>query len=126
MLDALIRNPGPRNRGRVSLGTLRRTLPQVRKALDGRLAGQDALTVPRCWPRTTSSTRRSPSCRPRIEELVAPARAMLSCPTRSRGHRKTAALLLVEIGPDMRRFPSHHLASWAGLCAGHNESAGKR
>jgi Transposase IS116/IS110/IS902 family len=51
---------------------------------------------------------------------------MLSCPTRSRGHRKTAALLLMEIGPDMRRFPSHHLASWAGLCAGHNESAGKR
>ncbi|MBU2835225.1 IS110 family transposase, partial [Acidithiobacillus thiooxidans] len=38
-----------------------------------------------------------------------------------------AALLLVEIGDDMKAFGSaDRLASWAGLCPGNNESAGKR
>ena len=38
-----------------------------------------------------------------------------------------AAMLLVEIGTDMRVFGSaERLASWVGLCPGNNESAGKR
>ena len=41
--------------------------------------------------------------------------------------RVSAAILLVELGTDMRRFGgSSNLASWAGLCPGNNESAGKR
>lgn len=40
--------------------------------------------------------------------------------------RRTAEAIVTEIGVDMSRFPTHrHLAAWAGMCPGNNESAGK-
>jgi transposase len=40
---------------------------------------------------------------------------------------QVAETIIAEIGVDMSRFPtSGHLASWAGMCPGNNESAGKR
>jgi transposase len=41
--------------------------------------------------------------------------------------RRAAEVILAEIGLDMLRFKSaSHLASWAGMCPGNHESAGKR
>jgi transposase len=41
--------------------------------------------------------------------------------------RRTAETLIAEIGVDMSQFPTHrHLTSWAGMCPGNEESAGKR
>ena len=41
--------------------------------------------------------------------------------------RRTAEVLVAEIGTDLVRFPSaQHLASWAGMCPGNAESGGRR
>lgn len=41
--------------------------------------------------------------------------------------KRSAEVIVTEMGVDMSRFPTAaHLASWAGLCPGNNESAGKR
>ncbi len=41
--------------------------------------------------------------------------------------KRSAEVIVSEIGIDMNRFPSAaHISSWSGLCPGNNESAGKR
>ena len=41
--------------------------------------------------------------------------------------RRTAEVLVAELGLDLARFPTaRHLASWAGMCSGNHVSAGKR
>jgi transposase len=63
-----------------------------------------------------------------IEEQVSPYAAQRDRLTTIPGvGRRAAETIIAEIGVDMTRFPSPaSLASWAGLCPGNHESAGKR
>lgn len=64
----------------------------------------------------------------RIEEQLAPfAQEVELLKTIPGVSNRTAEVLLAEIGPDLTPFATaNHLASWAGMCPGNNESAGKR
>ena len=64
----------------------------------------------------------------RIEQVLAPFAEQLRLLRTIPGIGTRAAQVLIsEIGVDMSRFPTAaHLASWAGLCPGNNESAGRR
>jgi transposase len=64
----------------------------------------------------------------RIDELFAPFESSLALLADIPGiDRRTAQTIVAEIGVDMSPFPSGaHLASWAGMCPGNYESAGKK
>ena len=64
----------------------------------------------------------------RIEAVMAPfAEAAARIETIPGLGRRAAEVIVAEIGPDVASFPTaRHLASWAGLCPGNDESAGKR
>ena len=63
----------------------------------------------------------------RIEEQMRPfARQLEQLTTIPGVGQATAEVIIAETGGDMGRFrTAGHLASWAGLCPGHHESAGK-
>jgi transposase len=62
-----------------------------------------------------------------VARMVAPFSPLLELLMTIPGvDRRTAEVIVAEIGIDMARFlTAGHLASWAGLCPGNNESAGK-
>jgi transposase len=64
----------------------------------------------------------------KIDEVMAPlSRQVLQLDDVPGIDHRAAHSILAEIGADMSRFPSsEHLCSWAGMCPGNHESAGKR
>ncbi len=60
----------------------------------------------------------------RVNELEATIQLLCTIPGIS---RRTAEVIVAELGTDLTRFPdADHAAAWAGLAPGQNESAGKR
>jgi transposase len=75
-------------------------------------------------PAEAATPPKEPSSAGRVLDLWSALSLLITIPGIS---RRVAEVVLAEIGADMGRFATHqHLASWAGLCPGNNESAGKR
>jgi transposase len=129
MLDALISGThDPELLAGLAKGALRKKLPALRDALRGRFTGHHALLVSHMLAQIDFLDETVATLSERIEELTRPfSREIELLDTIPGVDRRNAEMLLAEIGPDMSRFPSPgHLASWAGLCPGQHESAGRQ
>jgi transposase len=109
-------------------GQLRKKRPELRRALTGRFGSHHRFMVSRLLADIDYVEEASADLSRRIEELLAPfAAAVERLITIPGVQRRTAEVMVAEIGADMSRFPSAaHLSSWAGMCPGNHESAGKR
>jgi transposase len=128
MLDALVAGTtDPDVLAELARGRLRAKLPDLREALEGRFRGHHALLVGQMLSHLDYLDEAIETLSTEVERAIAPFAELLDLLDTIPGvDRRTAELLLAEIGPDMSRFPTAgHLASWAGLCPGNNESAGK-
>ena len=129
MLDALVAGThDPDVLAELAKGALRKKLPALREALQGRFTGHHALLVSQMLAQIDFIDETVATLSERIEELTAPFSTEPELLDTIPGvDRRTAEMPIAEIGPDMSRFPSPgHLASWAGLCPGQHESAGKQ
>lgn len=78
-------------------------------------------------PEPGHSAPSSSTCPDSSEEWLSWQQAMILLDTIPGVARRSAELLLAEVGVDMGRFPSAaHLCKWAGICPGNHESAGKQ
>ena len=69
----------------------------------------------------------APGVEPDVPTEVAWAEAVALLDSAPGISRTLAEIIIAEVGTDMSRFPSEgHLASWAKVCPGNHESAGKR
>ncbi len=109
-------------------GKLKSTTEQMLEALEGNVRPHHRFLVDLHIHQYDALSRAVEAIERRIEGLVVPYRGELDLLQTIPGVKvATAHTLLAEIGPDMSRFPSSaHLVSWAGLCPGHDESAGKK
>jgi transposase len=106
---------------------LRRKIPQLREAVPGRFSDHHAVLVRELLGHLDYLAATEARLDARVDELIAPfvaARDLLM--TIPGIGKRNAEIVIAEIGVDMGRFPTPaHLASWAGVCPGNNESAGK-
>lgn len=105
-----------------------RKIPQLRKALRGQFGKHHVFLVELILKHIDTLDEAINACSEQIAEQINPfVEAVNLLDTIPGIDRKTAEVLISEIGTDMSRFPTaQHLASWAGMCPGNNESAGKR
>ena len=128
MLEALVRGTtDPTVLADLARGRLRTKRPALRQALAGRFRDHHAFLVGHLLGHLDDLDEEIGALTTRVEELLAPFAATLERLDTIPGiSRRTAEGLVAEVGLDMTRFPTPgHLASWAGLCPGQNESAGK-
>lgn len=129
MLEAMISGThDPEVLAELAKGQLRNKLPALREALQGRFTSHHALIVGRQLAHIDFLDEAIADLSERVDEVIAPfANKVALLDTIPGVDKRTAELLIAEIGADMSVFATHrHLASWAGICPGQNESAGKK
>jgi transposase len=103
--------------------------PALREALAGRVTPHHRFMLRQLLDQIDHLDRQVATFDARVEEVMGPleresVRRLDAVPGFD---VRTGQNVIAEIGTDMGRFPSpHHLASWAGICPGNDESAGKR
>src|SRR3954454_5107675 len=109
-------------------GRMRSKLPALRQALEGNFKPHHALIVSHILAHLDYLEETIATLTEEVERRLAP------CATKAENlctitgvAARTSQVILAELGPDMNRFASdRHAASWAKLCPGNDESAGKR
>jgi transposase len=130
MLDALVAGTtDPEVLAELARGQLRKKLAALREALEGRFSAKHALIVGQILAHIDLLDEAIDRLSEAIEEQLGPfgrAQVQLLC-TIPGVQRRAAEVIVAETGADMTRLPTAgHLASWAGVCPGNDESAGKR
>lgn len=128
MLEALVGGTtDPDVLAELARGRLRTKLPALRQALAGRFRPHHAFLVAQLLAHLGYLDEVIETLSTQIAEAITPFADEVKRLDAIPGvNQRTAEVIIAEIGVDMRVFPSAgHLASWAGLCPGNNESAGK-
>lgn len=129
MLEALIGGTrDPNVLSDMARTRMRPKIPELRRALEGRFGSHHAFLLRVHLDHIDHLSSAVERLDAEVETVIAPfdeqVRRLCTIPGVG---RRTAEVMIAEIGVDMARFPTaHHLASWAGMCPGNHESAGKR
>lgn len=109
-------------------GKLRAKLPELEKALEGRVGEHQRFMLARQLTHIDFLNETIEQLDEEIQERMRPFEEQIERLDEIPGvGRRTAEVVVAEVGVDMERFPTErHLASWAGMCPGNHESAGKR
>jgi len=107
---------------------LRSKIPALREALEGRFDHLHSVWIGAILAHVDFLDEQIASLTETIGEQIAPFESAVELLGSIPGvQRRTAEVLIAEIGTDMSVFPTaKHLASWAGQCPGNDQSAGKR
>ena len=129
MLDLLVAGEtDPVVLAQCARGRMKEKIPQLERALAGRFGPHQRFLVARQLAHIDFLDRAIEEVSGEVAARMAPfEEEIVLLDTIPGVGRETAEALIAEIGTDMRQFPSAaHLASWAGMCPGSHESAGKR
>ena len=109
-------------------GKLRKKLPLLQRALQGRFRPHHAFLIEQIFAKIDFLDETLDRLTAEIDRRVGRFEPMLTAlDTIPGGDRIGAISIVAETGGDMSRFPSAgHLCSWGAMCPGQNESAGKR
>jgi len=128
MLTAMVEGQeNPQPLADLALGQFRLKIPQLVEALRGRVRGVHRFRLKQHLERVDFIDAQIAQLEAEIEKQNAPFDEAVSLLAEIPGFdRTTAWSVIAEIGIDMNQFRSaDHLASWAGVCPGNNESGGK-